>query len=318
MYFKMIFMSRTVSVIIPCYEDASTLSRAIDSVLNQSAKISEIIVVNDCSPQSSEIEKIIARYSNLIYIKNEKNKGLAASRNIGVNAATGDIISFLDADDELHPQKIEAQIALFSPNEAISCQVARIGNEVGMNRIKLYPTNWRFSIHRKSAHLIKKNVLTGASILIGKNLFLSVGGYDESLRSCEDFDLWLRLLDAGIPVLNIKLPLYLYRVNESGLSRNYLNISKWEIEVLRKYFERKESSKLFDQYKYFIYFIWLIKHLVRYEECKNPVLLENIIKNIELINESTVFKFTFILILKLRMACFFQLIKKLTIKRLRG
>lgn len=307
-----------ISVIVPCFKDSATLKRSLDSIFSQTYTVNEIIVVNDASPETIEIEAILSTYPSVLYIKNNNNKGLAASRNIGVNAATGNIISFLDADDELHPQKIEAQIALFSPNEAISCQVARIGNEVGMNRIKLYPTNWRFSIHRKSAHLIKKNVLTGASILIGKNLFLSIGGYDESLRSCEDFDLWLRLLDAGIPVLNIKLPLYLYRDNESGLSRNYLNISKWEIEVLRKYFERKESSKLFDQYKYFIYFIWLIKHLVRYEECKNPVLLENIIKNIELINESAVFKFIFILILKLRMACFFQLIKKLTIKRLRG
>lgn len=307
-----------ISVIVPCFKDSATLKRSLDSIFSQTYTVNEIIVVNDASPETLEIEAILSTYPTVLYIKNNNNKGLAASRNIGVNAATGDIICFLDADDELHPQKIEAQIALFNANEAISCQVARIGNEVGMNRIKLYPTDWRFSIHTKSAHLIKKNVLTGASILMEKNLFLSIGGYDESLRSCEDFDLWLRLLDAGIPVLNIKLPLYLYRVNESGLSRNYLNISKWEILVLRKYFERKESSKLFDQYMYFIYFIWLIKHLVRYEECKNPVLLENIIKNIELINESTVFKFTFILILKLRMACLFQLIKKLTIKRLRG
>lgn len=304
-----------ISVIVPCFKDSATLKRSLDSIFSQTYTVNEIIVVNDASPETIEIEAILSTYPTVLYIKNNNNKGLAASRNIGVNAATGDIISFLDADDELHPQKIEAQLAIFKPNRAISCQVARIGNEVGVNRIKLYPANWRFSIHRKSAHIIKRNVLTGASILMEKNLFLSIGSYDESLRSCEDFDLWLRLLDAGIPVLNIKLPLYLYRVNESGLSRNYLNISKWEILVLNKYFERKESSKLFDQYKYFIYFIWLIKHLVRYEECKNPVLLENIIKNIELINESTVFKFTFILILKLRMACFFQLIKKLTIKR---
>lgn len=307
-----------ISVIVPCFKDSATLKRSLDSIFSQTYTVNEIIVVNDASPETLEIEAILSTYPTVLYIKNNNNKGLAASRNIGVNAATGDIISFLDADDELHPQKIEAQIALFNATEAISCQVARIGNEVGINKIKLYPTDWRFSIHRKSAHLIKKNVLTGASILMEKNLFLSIGGYDESLRSCEDFDLWLRLLDAGIPVLNIKLPLYLYRVNESGLSRNYLNISKWEILVLRKYFEGKEPSKLFDQYKYFIYFIWLIKHLVRYEECKNPVFLENIKKNIELINESTVFKFTFILILKLRMACLLQLIKKLTIKRLRG
>ena len=307
-----------ISVIVPCFKDSATLKRSLDSIFSQTYKVNEIIVVNDASPETIEIEAILSTYSTVLYIKNNNNKGLAASRNIGVNAATGDIISFLDADDELHPQKIEAQIALFNPNIAISCQVARIGNEVGVNRIKLYPTNLRFSIHRKSTHLIKRNVLTGASILMGKSLFLSIGGYDESLRSCEDFDLWLRLLDAGIPVLNIKLPLYLYRVNEAGLSRNYLNISKWEIEVLRKYFELKDSSILFDQYMYFIYFIWLIKHLVRYEECKNPILLENTIKNIELINEGTVFKFTFILILKLRIAFLFQLIKKLTIKRLRG
>ncbi len=304
-----------ISVIIPCFSDSATLKRSLDSILSQTCTVNEIIVVNDASPETIEIEKILFNYPTVVYIKNNNNKGLAASRNIGVNAAAGNIISCLDADDDHHPQKIEAQIALFSPNIAISCQVAQIGNEVGVNRIKIYPSNWKFSIHKKSAPLIKRNTLTGASLLMEKKLFLSIGGYDESLRSCEDFDLWLRLLDAGIPVLSIKLPLYLYRINESGLSRNYLNISKWEIEVLRKYLDGKKSSKIYAKY---IYFIWLIKHLVRYEECKNPILLENTIKNIELINESAVFKFTFILILKLRMACLFQLIKKLTIKRLRG
>jgi len=96
-------MKNSVCVIIPCYKDSSTLDRAIRSVYAQTRKVNEIIVVNDFSPETQEIEEILIRHPEIKYIKNIKNYGLAKTRNIGVKNSKSEIITFLDADDEIHP-----------------------------------------------------------------------------------------------------------------------------------------------------------------------------------------------------------------------
>ena len=98
-----------VSVIITCYKDGATLERAIISVINQKYKAVEIIVVNDFSPETDLIDSIIENYKEIVYIRNDINKGLAASRNIGIEVASGEYIAFLDADDSWHIKKIEIQ-----------------------------------------------------------------------------------------------------------------------------------------------------------------------------------------------------------------
>ena len=118
-----------VSVVIPCYKDAHTLARALDSVLGQSRQVDEIIVVNDASPESHEIEAVMDGYPQVRYIINSQNMGLAATRNVGVEMATGDVISFLDADDQLHPQKIEFQCSILKDGSAVSCDSVRFANE---------------------------------------------------------------------------------------------------------------------------------------------------------------------------------------------
>ena len=276
----------TVAVIIPCYRDSYSLARALDSVLAQSRMPDEIIVVNDASPETAEIEAVLVAYQQIKYIVNPQNLGLAATRNIGVAAASSSIVSFLDADDELHPQKIELQLSLYRPDQAISCRVARIRNERGIDHVVRYDCAVKYSVLKDSSRLVSRNALTGASLMISRELFLSLGGYDENLRSCEDFDLWLRLLDKGVFVFNVELPLYLYRINESGLSRNLLNISYWEMEVVKKYYERHSRAgvKLFGEAV--TKAIWLFRHFVRYEECRDPKLMEATHRNLELLRNS--------------------------------
>jgi glycosyltransferase involved in cell wall biosynthesis len=273
----------SVSVIIPCYKDAATLSRALDSVYAQTQSADEVIVVNDDSPETSAIETVLLTYPGVKYIVNQKNLGLAATRNVGVHAASGDIVCFLDADDELHPQKIELQRSLYHPQLAISCNVMRISNERGIDRVVLHTGEVKYSEFRDSSNLVRRNTLTGASLFMSRALFLAHGGYDETLRSCEDFDLWLRLLDAGITVLNIEWPLYLYRLNEQGLSRNLPDISYWELEVVKKYHARRcnHGQPPFDEGRTLA--LWLFRHFVRYEQCRDPKLLHNTRDNLKLL-----------------------------------
>lgn len=272
-----------VSVIIPCYKDAATLGKALDSVFAQSRLPEEVIVVNDASPETNQIEVVIAAYPNVRYFVNNTNLGLAATRNAGVQAATGDVVSFLDADDELHPQKIELQLSVYRPGLAIACNTIRIGEERVVSDVEHFVGDAKYAVLENSSKLIKRNALTGASLMISRHNFLTLGGYDETLRSCEDFDLWLRILDAGIPALNIRLPLYLYRINEAGLSRNLINISFWELEVIKKYYARHRRSVLKRWGESLIFGLWLFKHLVRCEQCHDTKLLEITRRNIELV-----------------------------------
>ena len=265
-------MPDRVSVIIPCYRDAATLGRALDSVYAQTRRVDEVVVVNDCSPESEEIEAVLRGYAHVTYIRNSRNVGLAASRNIGVHVATGEILSFLDADDELHPQKVEFQLNVFRPDIVVACRVRRIKADSSRTEAAPYGKDFRAIEVTSSRAIIWRNCLTGASIMISRELLLHFGGYDEALRSCEDYDLWLRLLDAGIAVYNIQLPLYLYRYNNHGLSRNYLNISFFELQVLRKYFQRQDREFLAATLDARTWAFWLIKHMIRFELCLNNEL----------------------------------------------
>lgn len=300
-----------VCVIIPCYKDAATLSRALDSVYAQTHCIREVVVVNDCSPQTDQIEVILRSYPDVKYIKNTINLGLAATRNAGARAVTGDIISFLDADDELHPQKIEYQLSLYHPDIAVTCHVKRIGNETGIAGVEQFSGPCPFATVTDSRSIIRRNRLTGASIMLSRSLFLKVGGYDESLRSCEDFDLWLRLLDAGIQVYNIELPLYLYRVNEAGLSRNYANISQWELEAIKKYFYRHHQTGSTVPGEGGILAFWLMKHLWRYELCLDHSLIEATIENIKMLTPWPQLKVAVSMIQRLRVLRVAAIVKNL-------
>jgi len=274
-----------VSVVIPCFKDSATLGRALDSVLTQSRPADEIIVVNDASPETNEIEAVLVAYPSVKYVVNAANLGLAATRNAGVHAASGEIVCFLDADDELHPQKIELQLSLYRLGRAVSCSVERIGDERGIDRVAPYTGDVKHSVLADSSVLVRRNTLTGASLMLSRELFLSLGGYDETLRSCEDFDLWLRLLDAGVAAFNIDLPLYLYRVNENGLSRNLLNISYWELEVVKKHYARHRCAREASLGEAVTLVIWLFKHFVRYEQCRDPKLMEATRLNLELLGQ---------------------------------
>ena len=276
------------------------MGRALDSVYAQTRAVDQVVVVNDCSPETEAVEAVLREYPRVTYVRNCTNVGLAATRNVGVHAATGGIISFLDADDELHPQKFEYQLSLYRPDAAVTCRVKRIGNDVGIAGVERYSGQCPFSTVTASRSIIRRNRLTGASILISRDLFLKAGGYDEGLRSCEDFDLWLRLLDAGVPVYDIHLPLYLYRVNEAGLSRNYLNISQWELKTVQKYFQRHRLADGPVPGEGVTLAFWLLKHLLRYETCLDRRLVDVTVRNVALLTPWPLLKAAVSLIQRLR------------------
>ena len=276
---------KLVSVIIPCYKDASTLGRAIKSVIAQTYPRIEIIVVNDNSPESKEIEACLTNYPQVCYLRNNVNVGLAATRNNGIAIAKGEILAFLDADDEYHPNKIALQVIALELDTVVTCGLIHVYSDGHLVKVKS-PKR----IIKLASDLIFRNTLNGAGLLIPKDLLLQHGGYDSSLRSCEDFDLWLRLLSAGIKVKDIGTPLYIYHFNPEGLSKNYRNITKWELEVIHRYATRMGNAWCqTPQYMKIVTF-WIIRHLIRSELIKDNELRLQVISSTHLLEDFRFFK----------------------------
>jgi glycosyltransferase involved in cell wall biosynthesis len=272
---------KTVSVIIPCYRDAATLARAIDSVLAQSYPMIEIVVVNDCSPESEEIERVVARYPFVRYLRNASNLGLAATRNVGIVAANGDYVALLDADDEYHVDKITVQMAATEPGIALTCGLTYVHADGRREISALVRGGPRLIVD--PAQILYRNTLNGAGLLIERELLLAYGGFDASLRSSEDFDLWLRLLGSGVRVKDVGQPLYLYYVNPAGLSKNFLNMSKWEAETIRRYATRMGDPWRRSATYASVVSIWLLRHLMRYELQPGIELRQQVQHNLELL-----------------------------------
>ena len=268
-----------VSVVIPCYKDATTLARAIDSVINQTYPNIEIVVVNDCSPQTDLIEMCLREYPQVCYLRNSQNVGLAATRNNGLAMAKGELVAFLDADDEYLPDKIKLQVEALDENTVVTCGL-----------INIYASGRRISklraarIFNNPSSLVYRNTLNGAGLLGPKHLLLKHGGFDTTLRSCEDYDLWLRLLSVGVTVKDIGQPLYLYYFNPLGLSKNANEISHWELETIKRHAVRMGYVWQGSYYYASAILFRLCCHLFRSELVKNETLRLQTIANIVLLD----------------------------------
>jgi SAM-dependent methyltransferase len=184
----------SVSVVITTYNHARFLAEAIDSVRNQSVRPGEIIVVDDGS--SDNPENVVRRYVDVHYIR-QKNQGLAAARNTGMKAARGEFIAFLDADDRLRPTALATNLALFhdSPDCAFVYGAYCYIDEAGAvrNSVPLRPVGEDPYAGFLTGNLIGMH----ATVLYRRSTLEAAGGFDRSLRACEDYDVYLRLSRAN-------------------------------------------------------------------------------------------------------------------------
>lgn len=179
-----------VSVIIPTYNREDLVCEAVDSVLAQSWTDFELIVVDDGS--TDETLSRLEQYGSQIHLLGQDNQGVSAARNSGIRIAKGDYIAFLDSDDLWEPGKLKAQMAFFQRwPKALICQCEEIwirkGKRVNpMNKHKK-PSGMIFE---PSLHLC---LVSPSAVMIKRRLLDEVGLFDENLRACEDYDLWLRI-----------------------------------------------------------------------------------------------------------------------------
>jgi glycosyltransferase involved in cell wall biosynthesis len=184
-----------LSVIIPTYNRAYIISRAIESVLNQTYKDFEILVVDDGSKDNSEavIKSILD--DRIKYIRHEKNKGPAAARNTGIMASKGKYIAFLDSDDEWLPEKLEKQMMAFAvASPQVGIVYVGLLNVVGNMKTHRPPNyvSWREG-NLYYELLIDPIIVFPSTAMIRRDCFAKVGMFDENLFAGEDWDLWIRI-----------------------------------------------------------------------------------------------------------------------------
>ncbi|MXZ33182.1 MAG: glycosyltransferase, partial [Gammaproteobacteria bacterium] len=222
-------MPTSVGVVIPTFNRAHTLGRALDSVISQTLPPQQVIVVDDGSTDSTA--DLVAGYSEVSYLRQE-NRGVSAARNFGIRHCGCDWVALLDSDDEWLPEKLEVQIGALAENPGyrlIHCDEIwiRDGRRVNAANRHRKRGGWIFE------HCLPLCVISPSAAVIEKRLLEEVGGFNEGLPACEDYDLWLRVC-SRYPVLYVDRPLLRkYGGHDDQLSRKHWGMDRFRVRALR-------------------------------------------------------------------------------------
>jgi glycosyltransferase involved in cell wall biosynthesis len=224
-----------VSVIVPAYNVTDYIGDALNSVLAQTFTDYEIIVINDGSPDTETLEQALAPYmSRIIYLKQE-NRGVSAARNIGITRARGQLLAFLDGDDAWLPHYLEVQVARIQADPTIDVlypNAVLFGGEAaaGEEFMTACPSNGEVTFERL---LLQECNVSNCSIA-RRDVIIRAGLFDESLRSVEDFDLWLRVIKQGGRIAYHRKVLARYRRRIGSLTADRVWLYQHILKVLKK------------------------------------------------------------------------------------
>jgi glycosyltransferase involved in cell wall biosynthesis len=224
-----------VSVIVPAYNVSQYIAAALDSVRAQTFKDYEIIVVNDGSPDTEELERALEPYlSEIVYLKQE-NRGLSGARNTGIRAARAASIALLDGDDLWEPEFLDAMLGELRRDPTIDVlysDALYFGDtpEAGHTYMELHPSEGEVSFEA----IVTERCNVISCIVARRETMMQAGLFDESLRSSEDFDMWLRILKAGGRIAYLRQPLMRYRRHRASLSADPVWMCKHILQVLEK------------------------------------------------------------------------------------
>lgn len=243
-----------VSVIVPCFNQGQFLSTALDSVLAQTHHYWECIVVNDGSNDCTE--SIAARYASLdsrIRVVTQRNRGLAAARNVGLANASGRYVQFLDADDWIAREKLERQVSALKPHRdpAVAYCYFRFSEPMDINVLRTTGRDCpRFAsndlFYEIASRWERDLTIPIHCFLFDVRLFKSHGiGFDESLPNHEDWDCWLRLFQLRPPVELVDAHLAVYRLGIGSMARNTTMMWRGARLVCDKHLKQAQSDRRF-------------------------------------------------------------------------
>ncbi len=232
-----------VSIVIPAYAAAATLGGAVTGALTQTHPDIEVVVVDDGSPDDTAA--VARAYGDRIRLVEKSNGGCASARNAGAAAATGEFLAFCDSDDELLPPAIETMLAAYhaagAGRRAVTGNAYPLTSE-GINPRRTTVMSEYPPAHRQRLEILQRNFASVFSLL-PRSLFDEIGGFDDSLRVIEDWDLWMRLAHADVEIVYVKQPVALYRWSAGSMSSNSERMIEAENALLVR-FEENHRDRL--------------------------------------------------------------------------
>jgi glycosyltransferase involved in cell wall biosynthesis len=262
----MVNSSALISVIIPTYNRAGCIERAINSVLAQSYTNLEVIVVDDGSTDDTERVVSLLPDERVRYVKQDANRGAAAARNAGVKCAEGELIAFQDSDDYWYPDKLEKQMDYWEKHPEYGMiygtYIRRLEN--GYVSFAVPGECERETLEGNIfEYLILDNSIGAPTMLLKKEAFIEVGGFDETMSCLEDWDFAVKfalkysigfveepVMDAlrvDVGVSNHKGEFYLNRCKIIGRYRQELTKRGIFDDVLRDMFEKAQKNGILPQ-----------------------------------------------------------------------
>lgn len=241
-------MGDLVSIITPSYNCERFIAKTIESVLAQTYKNWEMIIIDDCSPDNSNkiIEEYIKKDNRIKLIKLKKNSGPAIARNRGIEEAKGRYIAFLDADDLWYPKKLEQQIVFMDENDlSFTYSSYNLIDEEG-NDLGFFKTKEKIT-YREMLKTCSVGCLTAIydTEKLGKV-------YMPNILKRQDYGLWLKILRKINATKGIMEPLGAYRILKNSVSSNKINAAKYQWKIYREV----EKLSLIKSVYYFIHYAY--------------------------------------------------------------
>lgn len=251
--------NKLVSIITPSYNSAKFIKQTADSVLAQSYKDWEMLIVDDCSTDNSVkiINQIINQDERIKLIQLNKNSGQAIARNTAIKQATGRYIAFLDADDLWLPEKLEQQIQFMADNNLgfTYCSYNIIDEKNNSLGVFITKSQITYTTMLKTCDVGCLTAIYDTDIL-GKV-------YMDNVVKREDYGLWLKILKMSVPVKGMLEVLATYRIHKNSVSSNKIIVSKYQWKIYRDI----ESLGLFRSIYYFIQYAYY--GIIKYRACRS-------------------------------------------------
>lgn len=228
-----------VSIIIPAYNVAPYIGETLTSVFAQTFTGYEVIVINDGSPDTAELEHVLSPFMTRITYLKQKNLGASAARNAGLRLARGEFVAFLDADDLWLPNYLDEQIKFTRAHgcDLVCADALMFGDTPNAGQTYM---EWLMDAAPAEGDVTFLDLVSGARCLITsgvmarRELILEAGGFDLALRNAQDFDLWLRLARLGARLMYQRKTLLRYRCHAGSLTGDAVNSVIRELSVLDK------------------------------------------------------------------------------------
>ncbi len=219
-----------ISVVIPTLNRINTLQRALDSVINQTYKPAEIIVVDNGS--SDGTLKFLREQYPKITILTENKIGVSSARNKGIKKSINQWIALLDSDDAWHPRKLEVQTSMLDSAlkeyNLIHTDEVWFRNNKHINQMKKHKKQGGYIFER----CLSLCCISPSSVLFKKNILDKVGLFDESLPVCEDYDMWLKICSSEEVLFAQDKLTYKYGGHKDQLSKSYWGMDRFRIKSI--------------------------------------------------------------------------------------